>query len=428
MEPHYRRPVVDTLEPQPLRGSSDDYDELIDLVDDASVVLLGQASHGTHEFHRERARITRRLIEERGFRTIALEADWPAASRVNRYLHGAPGDESAEEALGGFHRFPAWMWRNAEMLDFIGWLRAHNDRNHYSDSVGFFGLDLFSLYSSVADVIGYLELIDRDIAAEARERYACLGDFDGVGVHRRTPLERIDSDARRELITRLTRLHLQGESYLRRDSTAAEHDHFYAEQNARLVASGARYYRAMLGGDAGSASVRDRHMADTLVRLVEHLERRGEPSRVVVWAHNTHVGDARLTDLRGEGQVSMGQLARERWNEKAVLIGFTTHSGTVTASSAWDAPPRQRELREAVPGSYEARFHELGLPRFLLDLRNGSGSELRAPRLERAIGVIYRPEDELDSHYFQAGLPGQFDAVIHLDETRALEPLEHDVL
>ncbi|HXR29704.1 MAG TPA: erythromycin esterase family protein [Solirubrobacterales bacterium] len=411
-------------DPKPLTGSEGDYDELVDLIGNARVVLLGEASHGTFEFYRERALITRRLIEDKGFAAVAIQADWPPTYRVNRYLHGALEDETAQEALGGFRHFPSWMWRNSAMLDVVGWLRAYNDRRRGSGWISFYGLDLYSLYSSIADVIGYLDLLDPAAAEEARERYACFGHFDGVRVYDHAPLEGIDEVARRSLITQLMQLHTNADSYLRRDGTAAEVDQFYAEQNARLVIEAERYYSSMFSPNSESPSIRDRHMADTLSRLVSHLASSGRPAKVVVWAHNMHVGDARMTELSERGEVSMGQLAREEWGQDAVLVGFTTHSGTVTASSAWDAPPKRKELPEAVAESHEARLHEFGLPRFFLDLRDGNGSELSEPRPERAIGVVYQPETERDSHYFEASLSGQFDAVVHVDESRAVEPLE----
>ncbi len=411
-------------DPKPLTGSENDYDELVELVGDARVVLLGEASHGTFEFYRERAFVTRRLIEGKGFSAVAIQADWPPAYRVNRYLHGALEDDNAQEALGGFRHFPSWMWRNSAMLDVIGWLRAYNDRRRGSGWVGLYGLDLYSLYSSIADVIGYLDLVDPGAAEEARERYACFGHFDGMRIYDHAPLEELDDAARRGLITQLMQLHMNGDSYLRRDGTAAEADQFYAEQNARLVIDAEHYYSSLFSPNGESPGIRDRHMADTLSRLVDHLASKGERAKVVVWAHNTHVGDSRMTELGERGEVSLGRLAREEWGEKAVLVGFTTHSGTVTASSAWDASPRRKELPEAVPESHEARLHEFGLPRFFLDLRDGHGSELGESRPERAIGVVYRPETERDSHYFEANLSGQFDALIHIDESRAVEPLE----
>jgi erythromycin esterase-like protein len=412
-------------EAKPLSGSDHDYDALLDLVGDATVVLLGEASHGTHEFYRERARITRRLIEERGFKGVAVEADWPDAYRVNRYVHGAAEDADAEEALRGFRRFPTWMWRNAEVLDFVGWLRAHNDRQRPTEAVSFFGLDLYSLYSSVNEVISYLERIDPAAAERARERYACFERFGGEQTYGRAVSLGVTESCREGVLTQLTELQRLGNSYLRRDGFAAEDEQFYAEQNARLISSAEEYYRAMFGDPASSWNLRDRHMADTLDRLAGHLGRHGEPPRIVVWEHNSHIGDARMTEMSSRGELNVGQLARQRWPDKAALVGLTTYAGTVTAASAWDAPAERKRIRPALPGSFEALFHDLGVPRFILDLVSGEAAQaLVEPRLERAIGVIYRPETERASHYFFAHMPGQFDAIVHIDQTRAVEPLE----
>lgn len=412
-------------EAQPLSGAADDYDGLLDLVGDAGIVLLGEASHGTHEFYRERARITRRLIEERGFQAVAVEADWPDAYRVNRYVHGAPEDADAEEALRGFRRFPTWMWRNAEVLDFVGWLRAHNERSGFERAASFFGLDLYSLGSSVAEVIAYLERVDPAAAERARERYACFEPFGGDQAYGRAVNLGVSESCRRGVVAQLTELQRLADAYLRRDGIAAEDEQFYAEQNARLVASAEEYYRAMFGDPTSSWNLRDRHMADTLDRLARHLGRHGEPPRIVVWEHNSHVGDARMTEMSRRGELNVGQLARQRWPDHTALVGFTTYSGTVTAASSWDAPAERKRVRPALPESFEALFHDLGEPRFVLDLLSGDAAQaLVEPRLERAIGVIYRPETERQSHYFFAHLAGQFDAVVHVDETRAVEPLE----
>ena len=340
-------------------------------------------------------------------------------------MRGAPEDADAEEALRGFRRFPTWMWRNAEVLDFVGWLRAHNDRQGAGGAAGFYGLDLYSLYASVAEVIAYLERIDPPAAERARERYACFEHFGGEQLYGRAISLGISESCRRGVIAELTELRQSADAYLRRDGIAAEDEQFYAEQNARLVASAEEYYRSMFGDQASSWNLRDRHMAETLARLRAHLERHGDPARIVVWEHNSHVGDARLTEMGARGELNVGQLARERWPEEVALVGFTTYSGTVTAASAWDAPAERKRVRPALPESYEALFHETGEPRFVVDLVSGRAAEaLRRPRLERAIGVIYRPETERMSHYFSARLAGQFDAVIHIDETRAVEPLE----
>lgn len=413
------------FEAQPLSGAADDYDRLLGLVGDASVVLLGEASHGTHEFYRERALITRRLIEEKDFAAVAVEADWPDAYRVNRYVRGAPGDADAEEALGGFRRFPTWMWRNAEVLDFVGWLRAHNE-GASGNGAGFYGLDIYSLYASIGEVVRYLNGVDPAAAARARERYACFEQFGHEQTYGRAATLGIAEPCRREVIAQLTELQRHAGYYLRRDGHAAEDEQFYAEQNARVIAGAEEYYRSMFADHGVSWNLRDRHMADTLVRLRAHLARHGAPVKVVVWEHNSHIGDARATEMgRRRGELNVGQLARQRWPGGVALIGFTTHEGTVTAASTWDAPAERKRVRPALTGSYEELFHEVGEPRFLVDLCRGDAAEaLRGPMLERAIGVIYRPESERASHYFEASLAGQFDAVIHIDETRAVEPLE----
>ncbi len=410
----------------PLVGSADDYDPLLELIGDGCLVLLGEASHGTHEFYRERALITRRLIEEKGFTGVAVEADWPDAYRVNRYVRGAREDRDAEEALRGFQRFPTWMWRNAEVLDFVGWLRAHNEGRDPADAVGFYGLDLYSLYASIEAVVAYLERIDPPAAARARERYACFEQFGGAGhEYGRWASLGISEPCRRGVTDQLLDLHRNSVAYLRRDGLAAEDDQFYAEQNARLITSAEEYYRTMFSSHTASWNLRDRHMADTVRRLLAHLERHGERAKLVIWAHNSHIGDARRTEMGERGELNLGQLVRSHPPHGTTLVGFTTFSGTVTAASAWDGPAERKRIRPALPESYEALFHRLGEPRFLLPLRGSEdGLGLWKPRLERAIGVIYRPETERQSHYFAAQIPFQFDAVIHIDETRAVEPLE----
>ncbi len=293
-----------TLLPElrPLSGGAEDYDELLEQIGDASVVLLGEASHGTHEFYRERARISRRLIEERGFCGVAVEADWPDAHRVNRYVRGAAEDGDAEEALRGFRRFPTWMWRNAEVLDFVGWLRARNDRVGAELAAGFFGLDLYSLHASAAAVIAYLERVDPPSALRARERYSCLeapGDPQAYG---RAATMGIAESCQEGVIAQLTELQRLAAAYLRRDGIAAEDEQFYAEQNARLVTSAEEYYRSMFGAPESSWNLRDRHMMETLERLRAHLGRHGKWARLVVWEHNSHVGDARVTEMGRRGE------------------------------------------------------------------------------------------------------------------------------
>ncbi len=411
----------------PLTGGHGDFDPLLDLVGDARFVLIGEASHGTHEFYRERALLTRRLIEEKGFSAVAVEADWPDAYRVNRYVRGAREDGDAEEALRGFERFPSWMWRNADVLDFVGWLRSHNEGLPMAGvPVGFYGLDLYSLYASVDAVIGYLSKVDPAGAVRARERYACFEHFGAEGqAYGYAASLAISDSCRREVIEQLLELQRAASVYARLDGLAAEDEYFYAEQNARLVANAEEYYRSMFSHRDSSWNLRDRHMADTLERLAAHLDRHNGRTRVVVWEHNSHVGDARMTEMGARGELNVGQLARQRRGADAILVGLTTYEGTVTAASDWGGASERKRVRPALRESYEAIFHEAGPSRFVLRLDRGVAAvQLAQPRLERAIGVIYRPQTERASHYFHSRLAGQFDAVIHLDETRAVEPLE----
>jgi erythromycin esterase-like protein len=412
----------------PLTGAAVDYDPLMELIGDSRFVLLGEASHGTHEFYAARAQITQRLIKEKGFTAVAVEADWPDAYRINRYVRGIGDGTTSIDALAGFQRFPTWMWRNADVLDFVGWLRAYNDGLPQNASkVGFYGLDLYSMHASIQAVIGYLDQVDPEAASRARYRYSCFEHFgEDTQSYGYATSFGLSSSCEDEVVKQLMELQRRTDEYAQRDDHLAEDEFFYAEQNARLVKNAEEYYRSMFRGRVSSWNLRDRHMAETLDRLVAHLEQQGGHPKVVVWAHNSHLGDARATDMGGQGELNVGQLVRERYDDDAVLVGFSTYTGTVTAASNWDAPAERKRVRAALPDSYEALFHNTGLSRFLLTLRgdNEAVVGLREPRLERAIGVIYRPETERLSHYFYATLPDQFDVVIHFDQTRAVEPLE----
>ncbi len=412
----------------PLTGAAVDYDPLMELIGDSPFVLLGEASHGTHEFYAARAQITQRLIKEKGFTAVAVEADWPDAYRINRYVRGIGDGATSIDALAGFQRFPTWMWRNADVLDFVGWLRAYNDALPQNASkAGFYGLDLYSMNASIQAVIGYLDQVDPEAASQARYRYSCFEHFgeDTQSYGYATSFD-LSSSCQDDVVKQLMELQRRTDEYAQRDDHLAEDEFFYAEQNARLVKNAEEYYRSMFRGRVSSWNVRDRHMAETLDRLVAHLDQQGGHTKVVVWAHNSHLGDARATDMGEQGELNVGQLVRERYDNDAVLVGFSTYSGTVTAASNWDAPAERKRVRPALPDSYEALFHNTGLSRFLLTLRgdNEAVVGLCEPRLERAIGVIYRPETERLSHYFYATLPAQFDVVIHFDQTRAVEPLE----
>jgi erythromycin esterase-like protein/predicted phosphoribosyltransferase len=409
----------------PLTGSGSDYDPLLERAAGARFVLLGEASHGTHEFYRTRAELTKRLIAEAGFEAVAVEADWPDAYRVNCFVRGANEDAGAEEALSDFRRFPTWMWRNTDVAEFVSWLRGWNDAQPPgSPKTGFYGLDLYSLYTSMEAVVAYLDELDPEAAQRARERYACFDQFGRdpqvyayeAGIADAEPCEP-------QVVEQLLELRNMAAEVARRNGQIDEDRHFYAEQNARLVANAERYYRAMFRGGIESWNLRDSHMAEMLEALVGHLERRHPgghaPVKAVVWAHNSHLGDARATELGQAGELNLGQLVRERYGREALLVGFSTYAGMVTAASDWGGPAERTHVRPALGGSWEELFHELAVP----DLLFGTGG-LEGRRLERAIGVVYRPETERISHYFHARLASQFDAVLHFDETSAVEPLE----
>src|SRR5438309_2893788 len=385
-----------------LRGDARDYDPLLKLIHGARFCLLGEATHGTHEFYRERAEITKRLIKEQGFTVIAVEADWPDAFRVNRYVRGLSDDRNANEALGGFKRFPTWMWRNTVVLDFVEWLRDYNSSlKKGAAKAGFYGLDLYSLYTSIEAVLGYLSKVDPEAGRRARYRYSCFEHFaEDTQAYGYAASFGLSESCEREVIEQLIELRRQAADYASRDGRVAQDEFFFAEQNARLVLNAERYYRSMFRGRVESWNLRDQHMAETLGALVTHLNAQGQTAKVAVWEHNSHLGDARATYMADYGELNVGQLVRQRYGREAVLVGFTTYTGTVTAASDWDEPSERKRVRPALAGSYEALFHEVGVPKFLLALRESErvASALRGPRLERAIGVIYLPQTERQSH------------------------------
>jgi erythromycin esterase-like protein len=413
---------------RPLSASAGDYHPLLARIGGARFVLIGEASHGTHEFYSERAAITRRLIVEKGFNAVAVEADWPGAYRVNRYVRGAGDAHAAVDALSGFQRFPAWMWRNYDVVDFIAWLRSHNDAlPRDAAKTGFYGLDLYSLYASIEAVIRYLDKVDPEAGRRARYRYSCFEHFgENTQAYGYAASYGLTKSCEDDVVKQLIDLQRRAADYAQRDGRVAVEEFFVAQQNARVVRNAEAYYRSMFQGRVDSWNLRDRHMAATLLELERHLERQYGVAKIVVWEHNSHAGDARATRMGHDGELNVGQLVRERHGGDTVLIGFSTYEGTVTAASGWDGPAERKRVRPALRGSYEAMFHEVGQPRFVLVFHRGdpAAASLSEPRLERAIGVIYRPETERVSHYFEAELPYQFDAVLHFDETRAVEPLE----
>jgi erythromycin esterase-like protein len=411
-----------------LTGADSDFDSLLHLIGDAHFVLIGEASHGTHEFYATRAAITRRLIAEKGFNAVAVEADWPDAYRVNRFVRGIGGDQEAVDALSDFKRFPTWMWRNADVLDFAGWLREFNDRIEADDQkTGFYGLDLYSLYTSIEKVIEYLDKVDPEAARRARQRYACFEHYgEDTQAYGYATTFGLTESCEKEVVRQLIEFRRAASTYASRDGHIPPDEAFFAEQNARLITNAERYYRSMFSGRVSSWNLRDQHMTETLITLAAHLSRRARrPAKLVVWEHNSHLGDARSTEMGKRGELNVGQLVRERYGDDSRLIGFTTYTGSVTAASEWDAPAERKKVRPAMEGSYELLLHDFGAENFYLPLRgNKSAIHLEDPMLERAIGVIYLPQTERVSHYFYASLPRQFDAVLHYDVTRAVEPLE----
>ncbi|WP_101949658.1 erythromycin esterase family protein [Mycobacterium sp. 3519A] len=407
-------------------------DALEEIVGDARIVMIGESSHGTHEFYEARAEITKWLIEEKGFCAVAAEADWPDAYRVNRYVRGQGGDRSATQALSGFERFPSWMWRNVVVRDFVDWLHSHNAhrRQQGARQTGFYGLDLYSLHRSMQEVIAYLDNVDPMAAERARKRYACFDhtSADDGQAYGFAAAFGAGLSCERQAVEQLVEMQRDAAEHVRRDGLLAEDEQFYAQQNAQTVRNAEVYYRSMFSGRVTSWNLRDQHMAATLNALLTYLDRRGgpEPARIVVWAHNSHVGDARATEVSADGQLTLGQLARERYGDDARLIGFTTFTGTVTAASEWGAIAERKAVRRALNGSVEELFHETGRQEFLVSpmVSHAAAEPLDAVRLARAIGVIYLPTTERQSHYYHVRPSEQFDAIIHIDHTRALEPLE----
>ena len=406
-------------EAEPLDGiESAQLGPLLERIGEARVVLLGEATHGTSEFYRMRARITRELILRRGFRRLAIEADWPDAARVDRYVrHHAP----ASEAARAFHRFPTWMWRNAEFAELLEWLREYNrEARNGDEQIRVHGLDLYSLSASAAAVIDYLEPRDAEAARLARARYGCLTPWQtNPEAYGRAALRRSYRSCEEDVVSMLRELLARRVELIERDGE----QFFDAVQNARLVANAERYYRAMYGRARESWNLRDQHMFDTLQQLRGHGDKAG---KIVVWEHNSHVGDASATEMAAQGEHNVGQLCRQAFPDELFIAGFGTDRGEVTAADDWDSPPRTMQVRPSRPESYERLFHDTGFAALLLPLRHprreALREELSGPRLERAIGVVYRPERELQSHYFQARLPEQFDEYIWFDETRAVSP------
>lgn len=394
-----------------------DLSPLIERIGDARVVLIGEASHGTSEFYRMRARITQRLIEDKKFKFVAVEADWPDAARIDHYVRHRdvpPSDWTA------FARFPTWMWRNAETKSFVDWLHKNNETRAFETRAAFYGLDLYSLYNSVRVVLEYLDSVDPELAVVARERYGCLSPWQAdPAAYGRAALTGEYRKCEKDVSHVLVDVLRNQQDYVMQDGER----YFDAAQNARLIANAERYYRTMYYGSRASWNLRDSHMFETLNQLLNH---HGAHSKAVIWAHNSHIGDASATEMSQRGEYNIGQLCRRAFGGACFSIGFGTNDGTVAAASNWDAPMEVMNVRPAHAQSYERLFHLTNAPGLMLSLKeNGALRErLMRPLLERAIGVIYRPDSELASHYFEATLPRQFDEYIWIDRTSAVKPIE----
>ena len=397
-------------------------DNLLERIGDSRLVLLGEASHGTAEFYEMRARITQELIEKKNFNIVAVEADWPDATHINHYIHGTAPDPLLESKP--FTRFPTWMWANHSVHEFARWLKAHNSVRSLHKQVGFYGLDLYSLYSSMEVVLNYLEKVDPETAEVARLRYGCLMPWaSDPAMYGQVTINRQYRECEKDVLMTLQDLLKKRLEY----SLADGEQFFDATQNARLVANAERYYRTMYYAENNSWNQRDQHMFETLQAV---LEFRGQESKAIVWEHNSHIGDARATQMSARGEFNIGQLVRQKYGDTAYLIGFGTDHGTVAAASEWGGPMEVKQIQPSHIDSYERVCHEVHTDNFLLPLRKPlqeiTCKKLLAERLERAIGVIYHPETELQSHYFYASLPRQFDEYIWFDETRAVKPLARE--
>jgi len=419
-------------EAQPMSSIEDaELGGLLDRIGDHPVVMLGEASHGTSEFYRLRARITRELILHKGFTAVAVEADHPDAARIDAWVRHRPASGPDFEP---FSRFPTWMWRNREVRDFVDWLHLHNADVGAERRVSFHGLDIYSLYTSRAAVIDYLDGVDPEAAALARHRYGCLSPWQhDPATYGRAVVTGSFIGCEDEVVGVLTDLLRRRLELGPGPGRGSGEEYFDATQNALVVANAERYYRIMYHGSRASWNLRDQHMFETLKAIrLRRGPAAGVPAKVVVWEHNSHVGDASATEMGARGEHNVGMLARREYGEGAFLVGFGTHDGVVAAASDWGGPMERKPIRPSHPDSYERLCHDTGIPAFFLHLRHAHREELRdelsRPRLERAIGVIYRPETELQSHYFQASLPRQFDEYIWFDRSSPIHPLAaHEV-
>ena len=405
----------------PITGAAADHDSLLAAAGDARFVLLGESTHGTHEYYRERARISERLVRELGFGAVAIEGDWSNTYRVNRYVRGMGTDRNAEEALSGYREFPRWMWRNAEFRDFVERLRAWNLAQPSERRVGVYGMDVYDIFPASDAVLAYLKRVDPKAAARARRHYRCFipyrRDAHAYGAAARRP----SSSCEQEVAAVVAEV-----AKIPRPSSPTEaEEHFAAVRSAASVAGGEEYFRTVYAGSL-AWNVRDQRMARNVEEIAQHVGSvAGRPGKLVVWGHNTHSGDARATFAANRGELNLGQLIRQRHGDAAFLVGFFSYAGQVMAAPEWGLPHRVFEMRPALPGSYSEIFHKSGVPAFTLILRGNKElvRQFGEPRQERAIGVVYKPESERLSHYFEARISDQFDAAIFFDRSKAVTAL-----
>jgi len=411
----------------PVTGAPRDYDPLLSMIGDNRFVMLGEATHGTHEFYHERLKITRRLIEEKGFDAIVLEANWTDAFEINQYVLGKTKHKNATLALAGFTRFPVWMWRNAEFRDLVESVRSINDsRTRGEHKVGVYGMDLYGIKESAAALVDYLRRTDQRSADQAARRYECINRYRRIEDYAMAVRYDPKASCEKQVTEQFQETENVYRIWLKRGNGQRNDELFAAYQNARVVKNAEIYYRRSLDRGFSSWNLRDTHMSETINALADYFDAVGDgTSKIVVWAHNSHQGDALMTDMGESGEFNVGHLMRKAHDGKTVLVGFTTDRGKVMAAREWDQPGEIRTLQPALPGSYARIFADTGIPNFLLTFRGNErlSKELSSERLQRAVGVIYVPETELQSHYFQARISQQFDAVVHLSETKAVEPL-----
>jgi len=401
---------------RPIHGEHD-LDRLLDGLAAARVVLIGQVSYGSQELNDLRGTLTRKLIAERGFAGVAIAGGWPEAIRVDRYVRGLGDDDSAARALAGFERFPTWMWRNADVAAFAEWLATWNAQRPTDRRAGFYGLDLYSMYVAIRSLLSFLDDADPAAARAARELYAGLDQVAGPGVRDGAGGLEIAASCEDEVVAQL--VEMQRRHAARSGRTPTGDGWFHAMQASHVLKNAESYYRALLRGRV-AWNVRDGRMADTVDMLGEQLGTDGAPAKLVVWAHNRNVGDARATAMGDAGEITLGQMMRQRHPGEIALIGMTAHTGTVTCARGWDEPAQVAAVPPSADGSWELLLHDSGFPRFYVtagSLRRTLGD--RTERLQRAIGVVYRPEVERHRHYHASRLADAFDVIIHVDASRA---------